>query len=141
MSKISKAVARIRKIAGTGRVITAAIFEEVPKKRPAKKLISVAEPAPPPIVEAPLDTSPGAVEEDPKRDQKLAKIALLLGVDPMDEDALRKAFEALFAPVEASRRVARRKLSAREREIVRTKHICPAKYLSNRNALRRSKGS
>jgi alcohol dehydrogenase class IV len=83
---------------------------------------------------APPGVAPGA-------EKTLAKVAAALGVPDGDEQAIRSAFEQLFAPIEEVRAAARRKLSQRERTMVASKGIDPAKYDAIKSAIRsRSRG-
>lgn len=72
----------------------------------------------------------------PNAGPKLAAIAKVLGVDPNDEQAMRDAFEGLFAPVEAARAYARANMSPREAAMCTAKNIDPAKYAAVRAGIR-----
>ncbi len=68
---------------------------------------------------------------------KINAIAEVLGVDGTDEQALRAAFERLFAPVEAARRRARARMTPQEIAKAREKRIDPTRYVATRDAIRR----
>lgn len=94
-----------------------------PKPAPAAPAPAAAPPAPP-------------VTSDPASAAKLAQIASALGVDPNDEQALRAAFEALFAPIAEARALARRGMTGRELRLCREKGIDVVKYAATRAAIR-----